>query len=133
MTVPKGESTTIGFLSQELAFKEESQQEVVVKLVIGDLLTIKRLNINEQGMKKIKIEHNEVTFTIIKNLTMDLSKNIKFLTLASEIVFQNHSDEPITFNDQLTKQSINLPANKSISLPFNCQLSSLYYQATSDG
>ena len=133
MTVPKGESTTIGFLSQELAFKEESQQEVVVKLVIGDLLTIKRLNINEQGMKKIKIEHSEVTFTIIKNLTMDLSKNIKFLTLASEIVFQNHSDEPITFNDQLTKQSINLPANKSISLPFNCQLSSLYYQATSDG
>ena len=103
MTVPKGESTTIGFLSQELAFKEESQQEVVVKLVIGDLLTIKRLNINEQGMKKIKIEHSEVTFTIIKNLTMDLSKNIKFLTLASEIVFQNHSDEPITFNDQSTK------------------------------
>jgi len=133
VTVPKGECTTIGFLSQELAFKEESQQEVVVKLVIGDLLTIKRLNINEQGMKKIKIEHSEVTFTIIKNLTMDLSKNIKFLTLASEIVFQNHSDEPITFNDQLTKQSINLPANKSISLPFNCQLSSLYYQATSDG
>jgi hypothetical protein len=55
VVVPKGESTTISFLSQELAFKEETQQEVMVKLVIGDLLTIKRLNIHEQGLKKIKI------------------------------------------------------------------------------
>ena len=71
-----------------------------MKLIINKKVTFKKLNVNEMGIKKIKVEQKDKTFTIIKNLTVDLSKNIKFLTLASEIVLHNHSDTPIHLHHQ---------------------------------
>jgi hypothetical protein len=55
-----------------------------MKLIIGEKLTIKKLKINELGLKKITITNGDSNpIIIIKNLYIDLSKNIKYLTLSS--------------------------------------------------
>jgi hypothetical protein len=101
----------------------------MVKLVIDQLMTIKKLNINEMGVKKIKIEQGEKAFTIIKSLTVDLSKNIKFLTLSSKIMFENKADVPLEFYDRATEQTLKMGPGKTLSLPCSSLLENLSYSA----
>lgn len=64
---------------------------------------------------------------IIKKLYIDLSKNIKYLTLSSEIVFCNKSNIDITFKENKHHKLILLAANKTVSLPYYTTLSSIFY------
>lgn len=52
-------------------------------MVLGKKLVIRRLKINEMGLKRLKVGSGESNMVIIKNLFVDLSKNIKYLTLSS--------------------------------------------------
>jgi hypothetical protein len=68
---------------------------VFIRLTIAERTVIKRLKMSELGLKRLLISTNGQNCTIVKNLFIDLSKNIKYLTLSSEIVFENRSDATI--------------------------------------
>jgi hypothetical protein len=54
-----------------------------MNVVIGEKLQIKQMNINELGLKKILFFYKGVRCTILKNLVVDISKNVRYLTLSS--------------------------------------------------
>jgi hypothetical protein len=62
---------------------EDKKTEIFMNVVIGEKLQIKKMNINELGLKKIFFIYQGVKCTILKNLVVDISKNVRYLTLSS--------------------------------------------------
>lgn len=58
------------------------------------------------GVKIIKLDSENGPVIIIKNLEVDLSKNVKLLTLSSEVILENKSDITLKFNDR--RQAANI-------------------------
>lgn len=83
VTIRQGDTQTLPFLSKDKAFKEKVEEEVAIRLQIGAELTIKRLKVNEMGLKRLRIDMGDSSAIIIKSLHIDLSKNLKLLTLSS--------------------------------------------------
>lgn len=118
----------MGFLSKDREFKEkEDEEEKSLRLVIGNSFTIRRLKINELGHKRLKLEVEHSSAIIIKSLTVDLSKNIKILTLSSEILFENKTDRTIIFKNKRNEELLEIPPNTTKPAPYNCDLNQIYY------
>jgi hypothetical protein len=87
--IPSSQSAKITFLSNiQESFNpnnktEDKKTEMFINVIIGEKLQIKQMNINELGLNKILFIYKGVRCTILKNLVVDISKNVRYLTLSS--------------------------------------------------
>lgn len=64
----------------------------MINIVVGEKLQFKELNINELGLKKVMFVYKEQRFSLLKNLVVDISKNVRYLTLSSLLEIENSTN-----------------------------------------
>lgn len=89
-----------------------------MNVIIGDKLQFKQLNINELGLKKIFFIYQQKRCIILKNLVVDISKNVRYLTLSSMLEIENLTDLSIKFYAPIESKYIFLPPKEAKFIPF---------------
>lgn len=79
------------------------------------------------GLKRLLIGQPGNSSIIIKSLYVDLSKDIKYLTLSSEIFFENKTDLTLKLFDKKSKEFLYLTPGKILALPYYSNLDNIYY------